>query len=584
MKKLLNSIFVVILFMALTTIRAQAGGCTQFQPAIVNPPFAYMNVNPGYTGNDSRTDPFNNTMEVSVWDNNDGFVNNPILAWNYNNGVCTGRLQLPNDERFPDVHAEYSNNVWYAIVAYGVPTSHSTYYCYYDVYIFDIPSCTWSPYGNPTRNNIPDNTGTGANAEFSNVIRIDGNTKSSCDWAIFWDNNDVNSTYRGINAIAGNGTYICNWYNESELLVPSTFMDTYLYPDLTFITPCDLDEKGTIYFTYADITNPNILNVGSIDHENLCHAQTISLQPHRFTFPAQPNHIFTGRPRIASNDACHCAPVDEEDEEQQSCGCAPGWTVVSEYQGFSTPPITPITFDIIGYTAAGYTAFCNGAIYGPHIYTNHSLTPSPCSINDFENTDPAVTYDYWDEGIIIGWDSWYPKDNVTPFNPTQSVAVTCNRYGLLRSCNIYNIVSTNSQGANDVARYLSLSGTNLGSENIQYTFSCPYQGFPYDAYKDVPFTYCGNLRLSEKNVSNPDDITISPNPFTNQITVSYPDNYAQIKVFDITGNLLFEVTGNENEINRSLNQLSINLPKGVYMLRLETADGINTETKKLIKM
>jgi len=58
----------------------------------------------------------------------------------------------------------------------------------------------------------------------------------------------------------------------------------------------------------------------------------------------------------------------------------------------------------------------------------------------------------------------------------------------------------------------------------------------------------------------------------------------QIKVFDITGNLLLNASGNESAINESLNELAINLPKGVYLLRLDSGDGNYSVNKKLIKM
>jgi hypothetical protein len=79
-------------------------------------------------------------------------------------------------------------------------------------------------------------------------------------------------------------------------------------------------------------------------------------------------------------------------------------------------------------------------------------------------------------------------------------------------------------------------------------------------------------------------VRVFPNLFTSEVTLNYPDDYLQIKVFDLTGNLLLATTGNEDAINQSLNKMAITLPKGIYLLRLATENGSDFVNKKLIKM
>ena len=72
-------------------------------------------------------------------------------------------------------------------------------------------------------------------------------------------------------------------------------------------------------------------------------------------------------------------------------------------------------------------------------------------------------------------------------------------------------------------------------------------------------------------------ILISPNPFTNVVTLSSFNLDAVAEVLDILGQKLYsvQITKNKQELNLS------ELPNGIYFIKVETLDGIRTQ--KIIK-
>src|SRR5262249_4233748 len=93
------------------------------------------------------------------------------------------------------------------------------------------------------------------------------------------------------------------------------------------------------------------------------------------------------------------------------------------------------------------------------------------------------------------------------------------------------------------------------------------------------------LSLAVTDFNNPaSTISISPNPFSDEVTFSFGSTTAYIKLYNMMGNLLFSITGNQGELNRSLNELLIYISKGVYIFQVETTDRSNAVIRKLIKM
>jgi hypothetical protein len=73
---------------------------------------------------------------------------------------------------------------------------------------------------------------------------------------------------------------------------------------------------------------------------------------------------------------------------------------------------------------------------------------------------------------------------------------------------------------------------------------------------------------------------ISPNPFTNNISITSSNTSKTIKaeVIDITGKVKISMQG---EVNGNLEIDTQHLSKGVYFIRIQ--DGENTQTKRIIK-
>lgn len=91
---------------------------------------------------------------------------------------------------------------------------------------------------------------------------------------------------------------------------------------------------------------------------------------------------------------------------------------------------------------------------------------------------------------------------------------------------------------------------------------------------DIVFSY--DPALSNENFSV-DEFTVYPNPANNVLNINSASGIEKIEIFDITGKRVLE---NTSLTNNQLNVSSLN--RGVYMLRLEDANG-NKTVKKLIK-
>jgi hypothetical protein len=118
------------------------------------------------------------------------------------------------------------------------------------------------------------------------------------------------------------------------------------------------------------------------------------------------------------------------------------------------------------------------------------------------------------------------------------------------------------------------------------------QMYAYD-YSDIRFTNSNTLTYYLDNVSfitkdkvvtalKPAQLEASvkiyPNPVNDKVFIQGKENIKSIFVYDVTGNLKKMLTPNtaETELNFS------NLPKGMYLLKIQTGKGI--QTQKIIKL
>jgi len=524
-----------------------ASGCTNFTTGIVSPIASITMCTGGATGNDSHnaflaaTGP-TQQMEVSVCDDAPCYGGSPALAWN--DGTCQGNIPLPTVTRYPDVALVESKNtnlgrtLWWAIVVYE---DVSTGFCMCDMYYYTAPTCataTWTLYSTAILLDPGLNK-----AVFYKTIRIDADRDGN--FVIIWDDNN---NYPGILVTSGQNSVTAEpaLSTKYRQLIANSGSIQYATPDVSTV--------GTTYYVYVDINaNPNALYVGQCLFSDIWNG---SLSSNVVPFQTFSTSGLYSNPRIA------CPPIGST--------CATNsWTAVSEF----------IANGSANYDIIGYTSYC-GTIFGMNIYTDGSLLCAGFPINGNANVLPAVGYDNINQDIMIGWDCGY--STYSGFTPTQSVVLECNYAdGSLAGTN-YELAAT-TNGA-DNARYLSISGRDYyysSAAYMQYTY-CNLNS-PVMSYKDIK-TATGHLRMGQTTGEKEDNFDIFPNPFTGEVSVNFASDFARIKVFDLTGYLLLNVYGKEEEINRSLNELTVTLPKGVYMLRLEINDGSDFENKKFVKM
>ena len=86
------------------------------------------------------------------------------------------------------------------------------------------------------------------------------------------------------------------------------------------------------------------------------------------------------------------------------------------------------------------------------------------------------------------------------------------------------------------------------------------------------------LTTNIKSNSIVNDISVFPNPATNQITVKSTDMHLlKVSIFNLLGDLLYQ-----RQLNNSSNEIDISfLSKGIYMIKIESTKG--TMQQKLIK-
>ncbi len=88
---------------------------------------------------------------------------------------------------------------------------------------------------------------------------------------------------------------------------------------------------------------------------------------------------------------------------------------------------------------------------------------------------------------------------------------------------------------------------------------------------------CINTNVQEKN-DNPENVLVYPNPFSNTVNLQLPDNNCQLKIFDMLGNIVFEKT-----LNSKHETLYLDLPCGIYFLKVKGNNFIQTKKLEVIK-
>lgn len=102
-------------------------------------------------------------------------------------------------------------------------------------------------------------------------------------------------------------------------------------------------------------------------------------------------------------------------------------------------------------------------------------------------------------------------------------------------------------------------------------------------FQDMGWSICsGALSIDDISISN---VTVSPNPFVNEITVTLNNTYAEsfkLSLFDINGRLIRSEAGEPS--NGKLTLFNLNdLENGLYIMKITNTTTGNSITKKIVK-
>ncbi len=185
----------------------------------------------------------------------------------------------------------------------------------------------------------------------------------------------------------------------------------------------------------------------------------------------------------------------------------------------------------------------------------------PVNFN-FESGNPAETvYTLYIEGLEIG-------DEVAAYDGEKMVGAT-----RINSKNAFEnelpVFSTLISGKGyESGNPISLKVfSNNEIFNTEFEMQAIYNSYVSNVYP------CNDGEFSIVNISKASmlsgDLVIYPNPATNMIRISSPNQLINVEIFNYVGQSLYE--GNSTEINTS------NFESGVYVIRVETAVGIETQ-------
>lgn len=167
-------------------------------------------------------------------------------------------------------------------------------------------------------------------------------------------------------------------------------------------------------------------------------------------------------------------------------------------------------------------------------------------------------------------------------------------YDVSEPVNIF-IESKSIEDFNGISRTvwnLSFSGNwiqGLGSNsNMLDVFQIPlgYTGYSTNSlcayfngtqiYSNPDFNFCDDTGIKTMELKQ---INISPNPFSSNINISFPELLdTEIKIFDITGNLIFSTYKNQIDLTIDLHGLN----PGIYFLKIESKK--QTVCRRIVKI
>lgn len=120
----------------------------------------------------------------------------------------------------------------------------------------------------------------------------------------------------------------------------------------------------------------------------------------------------------------------------------------------------------------------------------------------------------------------------------------------------------------------------LADPNQKWVPLCYFQGTA-SIYKNSSYVNCSLISDTNDNQDLEKEITVSPNPFDNDLTINVLDNNTNLglSIFDLRGKLLLQRTMSSEITTLELDFLA----KGVYFLKIEDLENRKGKTIKIVK-
>jgi len=193
-----------------------------------------------------------------------------------------------------------------------------------------------------------------------------------------------------------------------------------------------------------------------------------------------------------------------------------------------------------------------------------SQSPKTTNHFTFEGGNAAnPVFTIYVEGLEIG-------DEVAVFDNNKIVGtgVIVSENALDNSVPVFSTL-TSGKGYNE-GNEISMKVWNSNSTKIieaDFTFETEYEAYTEKVFptEDGKYSIANVIKASSVSIN---EILIYPNPATDLINISSANEIKNVSIFNYVGQKVF--SGNSNQINSS------NLEAGIYLIRIETINGIET--------
>jgi hypothetical protein len=253
---------------------------------------------------------------------------------------------------------------------------------------------------------------------------------------------------------------------------------------------------------------------------------------------------------------------------------AAGWYNSANVSGTTIFPANEAFFSAVRspYTQStrdvSFLAGNNSVAFRIIFKTDEAVTGVGAAVDDFEITGPA------NSGLPLTLTSFtaFKQNADVMLKWTTENELNVSRFVLERSSDAVNFTAIATVNARNLSQDMYLYPDLISLLTPRPTGYIYYRLRMVDL--DGSYTYSAIARIS---LSGNSLITVGPNPFRDHINIYSPVEVKRLTLIDMSGKQVFSTTaisGNRVSITKTL-------AKGSYMVRIETADGV--ETRKIIK-